>query len=203
MIKSLQREEMRCPLSYLAIESDISSLKVSIDAGFKKAFISAFQQDLMGNAAYAPNGIRELIVALSGFELYQKFSRELAREEQEAIRLSEEKTAEYQDERVRLQQIFKAMRFEDFVSNLLGFNPINFFNSDRSRYANEYKRLQAAVNSSGKAYTEALTEFSKAFEELRKIEPKKLMSMDEFAMVSIKYNELHSAFSAFVANKQN
>lgn len=185
-----------------AIESEISSLKVSIDAGLKKALISACQQDLMGNAAYAPNGIRELIVALRGFELYQKFSQELVREEQEAIRLSEEKTVEYQDERVRLQQIFKAMRFEDFVSNLLSCNPVNFFNSDRSRYANEYKRLQAAVNSSGKAYTETLAEFSKAFEELRKIEPKKLKSMDEFALVSIKYNELHNAYSAFVANKQ-
>ena len=84
----------------------------------------------------------------------------------------------------------------------MSFNPVNFFNSDRSRYASEYRRLQNAVNLAGKEYTEALTEFSKVYEELRKIEPKKLNSMDNFSMVSIRYGELHRAFSEFVATKR-
>lgn len=184
------------------IESKITALKASVDVNLKNSLLNAFQQDLVGNAPYAPNGIRELIVALRGFDLYQKFLSELRCADEESARLSEEKNAEYLDERTRIKQIFKVMRFDDFVSNLLSFNPVNFFNSDRSRYASEYRRLQNAVNHAGREYTEALTEFSKVYEELRKIEPKKLKSMDDFAMVSIRYGELHRAFSEFVATKQ-
>lgn len=139
------------------IESRINVLKVSVDVNLKNSFLNAFQQDLVGNAAYASNGIRELIVALGDFDLYQKFLSELRCADEEASRLSEEKNAEYLDERTRIKQIFKVMRFEDFVSNLLSFNSVNFFNSDRSRYASEYKRLHNAVNHAGKEYTEALT----------------------------------------------
>lgn len=184
------------------IESRITTLKSTIDANLKNALITAFQQDISGNAPYAPSGIRELITALRNFELYQTFSRDLTNADDEALRYSEEKNAEYVNERTYLQQIFKAMRFEDFVSNLLSFNPVNFFNSDRSRYANEYKRLQSAVNASGQTYIESLAEFSMAFEELRKIEPKKLKSMDDFATVSSKYSELQIAYAEFIANKQ-
>jgi len=195
-----RRNEVSSKLS--EVEGKIATLKSTIDTNLKGALVTAFQQDISGNAPYAPSGIRELIVALRGFELYQKFSQELTKAEEESSRQAEEKNSEYLDERTRLQQIFKAMRFDDFVNNLLSFNPVNFFNSDRSRYANEYRRLQSTVNASGKAYTEALAEFSKAFEELRKIEPKKLKSMDDFAMVSIKYAELQRAYTEFVVNKQ-
>lgn len=184
------------------INDKIEALKKTIDVNLKNSLITAFQQDLVGNVAYVPDGIRELIVALRRFNLYQKFFSELQCADDEVKRLSEEKYAKYLDERTRIKHIFKGMRFDDFVNNLLSFNPVNFFNSDRSRYASEYRRLQNAVNLAGKEYTEALTEFSKVYEELRKIEPKKLNSMDNFSMVSIRYGELHRAFSEFVATKQ-
>lgn len=184
------------------INKKIEVLKKTIDINLKNSLLNAFQQDLVGNAAQASISIKELITALRQFDLYQKFIGELQCTDEEVSRISEEKYAKFLDERTRLKQIFKGMRFDDFVSNLLSFNPVNFFNSDRSRYAIEYRRFQNAVNVAGREYTEALKEFSKAYEELRKIEPKKLNSMENFSMVSIRYGELQRSFNEFIATKQ-
>lgn len=184
------------------VETKITTLKADIDVKLKTALMTAFQQDLDGNAAFAPNGIRELIVSLRSFDLYQNFFSDLKKADEEVAVKADAKNVEYAEERNRLRQIFKAMRFDEFVNNLIGFNPINFFNSDRSRYANEYRRLQTAVNASGRAYTDALTGFSQAFEELKMIEPKKLKTLNDFMQVSMKYQELQQAFTEFVANKQ-
>ena len=185
------------------LESRISDLKVSVDTKLKSALLTAFQQDLDYKASIAPDGIRNLIMSLRSFEPYQEFFMDLEKADEEIAHKSDEKNVEYQEERFRLRQIFKAMRFDEFVNNLLGFNPVNFLNADRSRFANEYRRLQAAVNSTGRAYTEALTGFSQAFEVLRKIEPKKIKTMDDFVQVSIKYQELQRAYTDFVATKQD
>ena len=184
------------------VETQISTLQAEIDTKLKTALMTAFQQDLDGNAAYAPNGIRELIVSLRSFELHQTFFSDLKKADEEVVAKAGAKNVEYVEERNRLRQVFKAMRFDEFVNNLIGFNPTNFYNSDRSRYANEYRRLQTAVNASGRAYTDALSSFSQVFEELKMIEPKKLKTMNDFFQVSIKYQELQQAFTEFVANKQ-
>ena len=184
------------------LESKISALKAGIDANLKNSLISAFQYDLFGNAVDVPNSIKELVAALKGFDLYQKFLADLRRSDDEANRISEEKNSEYLDERNRLKQIFKIMRFDDFVNNLLSFSPMNFFNSERNRYAGEYKRLQNAVSHTEKEYKEVLVEFTRAYEEFKKINPKSLKSMDDFAVVSIKYSELYRVFSEHVAAKQ-
>lgn len=182
------------------IEGKIATLKTTVDVNLKNSLINAFQQDLISNAA--PDGIRELIVALKDFDLYKMFLSELCCADEEASNISEEKSAEYLAERTRIKQIFKVMRFDDFVNNLLSLNPVNFFNSDRIRYASQYRRLQNAINHTGREYTEALTEFSKVYEELRTIEPKELNSIDDFAMVSTRYGDLHRAFNEFVTTKQ-
>lgn len=184
------------------LESKILALKAGIDANLKNSLISAFQYDLFGNAVDVPNSIKELVAALKGFDLYQKFLADLRRSDDEANRISEEKNSEYLDERNRLKQIFKIMRFDDFVNNLLSFSPMNFFNSERNRYAGEYKRLQNAVSHTEKEYKEVLVEFTRAYEEFKKINPKSLKSMDDFAVVSIKYSELYRVFSEHVAAKQ-
>lgn len=184
------------------LESEISALKSRIDVNLKNSLISAFQYDLFGNVVDVPNSIKELVAALKGFDLYQKFLSDLRHSDDEANRISEEKNSEYIDERNRLKQIFKIMRFEDFVNNLLSFSPMNFFNSERNRYASEYKRLQNAVCRIEKEYKEVLVEFSKAYEEFKKINPKALKSADDFAVVSIKYGDLYRIFSEYVTTKQ-
>lgn len=184
------------------IEGKIANLKSTIDTSLKNALISAFQQDITGNAPYAPSGIRELIVTLRSFELYQRITHDIENAEEESSRKAAEKDAEYTNERTKIRQIFKTMRFEDFVTSLLGRNPLSFFNPERSKYASEYRNLQSAVDATGKAYTDALAEFSKAFDEFRKIEPKKLLSMDDFTLVASKYEDMQRSYTEFIFNKQ-
>ena len=184
-------------------EAKITALKADIDGKLKTAILSAFQQDLDGNAAYAPNGVNELIISLRSFESYQNFFAELKKADEEVALKADTKTVEYNEERNRLRQNFKAMRFDDFVNNLVGPMHMNFFNSDRGHYASEYKRLKKAVSASGRAYTDAVNSFSQAFEDLTAIEPKRLKNMNDFTQVSIKFRELQQAFAEFVTNKQD
>ena len=184
------------------IESKIAAKKTEIEAVLKKSIVEAFQQDVSGNAAYVSSVMKELIYALRGFALYQKFLSDLRNAEAESIRLAEEKNTEYLAERARIEQTFKAMRFDDFVSSLLSLNPINFFNADRSRYASDYRRLQSAVDSMEKTYINALEEFSSTYEAFTKMVPKHLESWDDFSMVSMKFDALYNAFRTFIETKQ-
>ena len=62
--------------------------------------------------------------------------------------------------------------------------------------------MQAAVNASGRAYTDALHAFSHTFDEFKSIEAKKLRNLNDFMDTSTKYQQLQRAFTEFIINKQ-
>lgn len=185
-----------------AIESKVTELRTQIDATIKKSILEAFNLEQQSVGGYIPESLKETVLSLREFELYRAFIEELEKAESNAKKNAEEKTTEYTDLRSHIQQIFKSMRFDEFVNGLLTFNPVNFFNSDRSRFANEYKRLKQLTNEYGQKYVDALAEFSKVFEEFKSVEPKMHLSVDELTLPSLKFRELQFAYNEYISTKQ-
>lgn len=198
-IKRKSEVESKIP----TIERKISELKTQIDTSIKKSILDAFSSEMQGTSGYIPRVQKETLHSLREFELYRSFMDELEKCEIEVKKVAEEKKEEYTNLRTHIQQLFKTMRFDEFVNGLLSFNLVNFFNSDRSRYANEYKRLKQLTNEYGQRYIDALAEFSKIFEEFKVVEPKKHISVEELELPSIKFRELQFAYNGYISTKQD
>lgn len=184
-----------------ALENKIAAMRVACDSDIKEAYINAFRQELVRSPS-EPGDVGEFVTALRGFDLYQSFVDETRLAGKELSLVSDEKNAEYIEQRNHIKQIFKNMLFDDFVNSLLTFNPLNLFDSDKSRYAAEYKMLQSSVNLAEKNYSEAMASFSEAFDKLKNAEPMELKSTEDFSAVSTKYDLLCRAFNDFILTKQ-
>jgi len=195
-----RRSEVKPQLDEL--EDKLSRLREEIETGLHSALLAAFQYELDGNADTAPTGIRELIPALRGLESYQALFRELQAADEETVAREATKQAQYREEMTQLQQSFKALRFEEMLTNLVRASSINIFNPEKMRLANEYRQLTTAAEAAERAYAEALSSFSAAFEELKKRGPRQLSSMDEFAPIHDRYLVLQNAMMDHIAYKQ-
>lgn len=184
-----------------ALENEIAAMRATLDSDIKNAYINAFRQELVGNVSESSDAGGS-VATLRTFDLFQGFVDEIHLADNELSHTSEEKNSEYFEQRDRIRQIFKNMLFDDYVNGLLTFSPLNLFESDKSRYAAEYKRLQAAVDLAEKNYSEAMSGFSDVYDELKNVEPKELKSTEEFAAISEKYDILRRAFNDFVLTKQ-
>ncbi len=186
------------------IENKICSLKKDMDDSIKKIILDAFileNQNMVGG--FASDAHKEILHFLKGFEIYQSFIDELTKEEIERKKNVEDKDVEYLDIRLHLQQLFKSMRFEEFVNNLLGFSMSRILNPDRRIYAEEYKRLRKMTEEVEQKYIKALADFSKVFEEFKLIPPNMQDNVNKFAPSSIKFSELQVAYNEYISLKHD
>lgn len=187
------------------LNKEIAIIKSEMDTDIENYIIQAFQLDIIGEENVSNKNIHILKSWLNECGSYQAFVADMLNDEKKYLKIASEKEEEYINIQKQIRQMFKIMRFEQFIDNS---NVDNFFtnllsvNSDRSRMVREYKNLKKRIAHVESLYYQVIKEFSEEFDNIKRLNLNQYETSQRKLPISRKFAELQDAYKDYIILSQ-